>query len=436
MATWPKKYGLKNGTVLEVTLAETRFSHGDTVAGSLRMGCGPYPTTLQVFAAGMCRLDHRWHKSSTATQKQQQQSDMPYLPPDTFHFWKTDVIDCLALPEREHGVYEQPRPIILPGMEELTKRVGTEKCYQYPKLPAQKAFTFRFALPTDGPPTLVARSCRYYYVLTLIVKCSPDVEEDVLLLPIPVRLIERYESTRRQKNHVGFEIVAHANGFPTTLKTVEWHQLDEQWVSPRRLRINNEQRLPINDPNTNEPLCVLIIANGRNFYPGGSVILQFKLETSPTTTVRLVQVSACLRGIETVRPSGAVAQRLIWDDESRCVDGLSLCSLTLQLPDTIPYTVSTEYVEITASIIADLITLQEANGEYGNIHLEIPCQVVHQAEQWSDDDEEEDEEDAGVTAFKEALGAGISTSDIEKELKILTLSMGECCGIRPKAEHC
>jgi hypothetical protein len=262
------------------------------------------------------------------------------------------------------------------------------------------------------------------------VQCSPDMEEEVLLLPIPVRLVENYETRRQQKNHVGFQVVAHANGFPTTLTTSEWHQFDEQWVAPRRLRVNKEQRLLINDPNTNEPLGVMVIANGRNFYPGGSVILQFTLEkTSAATTVRIVQVSACLQGIETVRPSAAIAQRLIWDDESLCVDGLSLCSLTLYLPDSIPYTVSTGHVEITASIVADLITIQETNSEYGNIHLEIPCQVVHQAEHSCDDEAEE--EDEGVTAFKEAMG--ITTSDIEKELKILTLSMGECCGIRPTA---
>jgi hypothetical protein len=444
-STWPQKYRLTNGTILEATLAETCFAPGDTVVGSLRLANRPYPTSLRVFAAGMCRLDPRWHKpQQTGVHPQQQRSDtMPYLPPDTFPFWKTDLIDCLALPEGEHGVYEPPRPILSGTRREPelanNQRGSTEK----KQVLDHKAFTFRFELPTDGPPTLVARSCRYYYVFTMIVTCEGCHEEQVLVLPIPVRSIERGpryndETTTRHylKDPIGFQVVAHADGgLPTTLKTADWHQLDEPWDAPRRRHhgSNLEQRLAIHDPSTNEPLCVLIIANGRYFYPGGSVTLQFNLETRrPTTTVRLVQISACLRGMETVRPSAAVAQRLIWDDESLCVDGLSLCSLTLLLPDAIPYTVSTDHVEISASIIADLVTFQETNGEYGNIHLEIPCQVVHPAEQWNDDDEEED--DAGMTAFKEALG--IKTSDIEKELKILTLSMGECCGIRPKAEHC
>jgi hypothetical protein len=451
-STWPQKYRLQNGTVLEVTLAETRFAPGDTVVGTLRLASRPYPTSLRVFAAGMCRLDPRWHKQQPGhpvqQQHQQQLSDMPYLPLDTFPFWKTDLIDCLALPEGDHGVYEPPRPIILQGSTSREQLANQQASTEKRVPPDHKAFTFRCELPTDGPPTLVARSCRYYYVFTMMVTCEGH-EDQVLLLPIPVRAIEqrglRYndETTTRhhpKDNPIGFHVVAHAHGgFPTTLKTADWHQLDEPWDAPRRHHRNNnlEQRLTIHDPHTNEPLCVLIIANGRNFYPGGSVILQFQLEPrrpTTTSTVRLVHVSACLRGLETVRPSGAVAQRLIWDDASHCVDGLSLCSLTLLLPDAIPYTVSTDHLEISASIVADLVTFQEVNGEYGNIHLEIPCQVVHPAEQWSDDDNDEEQDDAGMTAFKEALG--IKTSDIEKELKILTLSMGECCGIRPKAEHC
>lgn len=425
---WPKKrFPLSNGTILETALARTHYAPGETVVGSLRLGSQPYPVSLRVFAAGMCRLDQRWHKTSDIAPERR--AGMPFLPSDTVAFWKTDVVECLELPEREDGAYEPPSPIVLPGMEELVERVTRET--SYPELPPHKAFTFRLQLPPEGPPTLIARSCRYYYVFTMMVQCCIEEEEQIYLLPIPVRRIDRSER-RRTFRDLGFQVVAHSNGFPTTLTALEWNQLDEEWAPSPPQRFPNEQRLDIHDPNTNAFLCTLTIPTGRDIYPSHPVILQFsniRQTNSPEKIAqRLVQVSACVQGIETVRPSAVVAQRHIWDAESYCVDGLSLYSMTLQLPHTIPYTVSTEFVEITASIIADLTTFDEKQETFGNVHLEIPCQILHPAEYDSDVDEEP--EDEGVTAFKESLG--LETSDIEKELKILTLSMGEACGIRPK----
>lgn len=419
---WPKKrFKLPNGTILEATLARTHYAPGDTVVGTLRFGKQPYPTSLQVFVAGMCRLDQRWHKTSDIDKERQ--ADMSFLPLDTVPFWKTDVIDCMQLSEREDGAYQPPSPIVLPGMEELIERVRNET--KHPELPPHKAFTFRFQLPSDGPPTLAARSCRYYYVMTMIVFLGDDKEE-ICLMPIPVRRIDRSERRRTFKD-VGFEVIAHSNGFPTTLTVSEWNQLDEQWAPSRPVRFPNEQCLPIHDPNTNEFLSLLTIPTGRNLHPGTAIILQFS-EITTEAMVRLVQVSACVKGVETVKPSNAIARSHIWDAESCCVDGLSLCTIHLQLPDTIPYTASTEFVELTATVVADLTTFFVETETFGNVHLEIPCQVIHPVEY--DSDAEEDAEDEGIAELKESLG--IETSDIEKELKILTLSMGEACGIRPK----
>jgi hypothetical protein len=96
------------------------------------------------------------------------------------------------------------------------------------------------------------------------------------------------------------------------------------------------------------------------------------------------QVGACLQGQEvaiTTNNKRKITQRNVWDTAHEMIDPMSTerMSLDLIVPDNIPCSIQTESMEMNIICVVYILigtTKQGANIiDYGNIHLEIPCEV-------------------------------------------------------------
>jgi len=244
------------------------------------------------------------------------------------------------------------------------------------------------------------------------------------------------------------------------------------------------QTMKVTDPVSGRRVALLTVLGGSQLYPGSRIVLQLdfphKSKQQHTTGssddakddndhhnnwVPLYQASACLEGEETVirvRDGHRARARLHLFDTAHvpnldpaCIESVSL---PLLLPLDAPVSVATAQVEIFIRIVMDLVvgtTTTTANTSttdggtsttsasaataaktFRNLRLEIPCSVVHAPFAWEldqddDRDPEEEEEEPEETTQPGAHARFFPTSDIHKELKILSLCLADRCHLRP-----
>ena len=125
------------------------------------------------------------------------------------------------------------------------------------------------------------------------------------------------------------------------------------------------------------------------------------------------------------------------------------------LPVTAPCSVSNDTVEITTQCLIDIaVGLQQTKNNtisgYRNLRLEIPCRVTHAQADWERRDDDEEEESPGKQMYEEIVASSAGGQqersddptdpssfrykDIVEELKILSLTMADTCGLRPKPQ--
>jgi hypothetical protein len=159
-------------------------------------------------------------------------------------------------------------------------------------------------------------------------------------------------------------------------------------------------------------------------------------------------VSACLQGEEvSISRSGARkrTRRHLFDTAYEELDPetVECVTLNLVLPTSAPCSILTDMLEISVQCLIDIAIASTKGDEYRNLRLEIPCQVQHGIFDWERNGEDNDDS-PGKRAFEELLESGVERindpkdprcfryKDIKDELKILSLSMADSCGLRPK----
>ena len=128
----------------------------------------------------------------------------------------------------------------------------------------------------------------------------------------------------------------------------------------------------------------LTIIGGGLMTPGDSIDLQFTTAASTQENHQLpcYQISACLQGAEYAINLSNVktkSRSYVFDtDFERLYPGAStVVSLSLNLPEDCPVTISTEFVEISVTCRIDFTVKAENSDSFRFLTVEFPCIVVH-----------------------------------------------------------
>jgi hypothetical protein len=212
--------------------------------------------------------------------------------------------------------------------------------------------------------------------------------------------------------------------------------------------------------------------------------------TTPTNNAKAsipcYQVSACLQGEEIVMTNVSsrkrtTARRYIWDTAHECIDPdtTECVALDLLVPETIPYCIQTRNVERNVQCIIDITigttTTNSSSSatrkiKYRNLHLEIPCHIRPTIQEWEHPNDDNTDDTSSLQAFEQTARKlynsakqlrdeqqrqiemddtttsttlpnpendvldriEFDTSDIQADLKILSLQMAKICGLKPK----
>jgi len=241
--------------------------------------------------------------------------------------------------------------------------------------------------------------------------------------------------------------MAHSSGLPCHVST------DEIYAPQGRVSINrhaslssrlhggswnNNKTLRVADPRGR--LCCVLTAMGVSpcLYPGSNILLQLDFPTQGFE-VACHQVSACLEGQEMAFGGGAPPRRTrsyLFDTAHERVEmgTTERVSLHLSLPLDGPCTLETDLVKVTTTCRIDL-TVEDAttsanNNKYSNLRLDLPIQVLHgpTAEEMEEEEEGTLERQGFLTPSQESSNDFVTT-DILKELKILSLLWVEQWGL-------
>lgn len=494
---------------VEVTLARPTHRLGGTVVGTIRVTHrhdgsetdgdddndvserrrrrpqhAPRVASLQLTAAGLVRLDPRWHAaaartSSSGTKGSRSTScdgettlplplDFP-LPAHTTPFWTAGTIELTDLQERSFGSWEdiRPKPIVLPGRTAPDTRrgsCGVPGLSQDPVNLAERqlAFTFRVDLPRNNPHSLLATSCRYYYLILVRLQTDADSDPEWIVVPVtvltantnnsdPADKVVDDDDDDEPKSPRFMQAMAHSSGLPTQLTATELNQFEGQYTVSRQgtalyRNVRGVQSMLVADPATGRPACVLtILGSPSQLVPGSRFTLKLDFPTAgarrdddggnddgggcgnatpaaaAAAWIPCYQASACLQGEEVALLAGGrsgsgarkrVARRHVFSTAHEAIiDRTTECvPLNLVLPETAPCTVLTDAVEITVQCIVDIAVgtttaggnSHNAKVQFRNLRLEIPCHVVHAVADWESSDNDE-EAPAGYVAFREIV---------------------------------
>jgi hypothetical protein len=258
--------------------------------------------------------------------------------------------------------------------------------------------------------------------------------------------------------------MAHSSGLPCHLTATELHKLDGQLTVQRhgaalyrnlsRHHLQRDvQTVTVSDPVTGRTACVLTLSGANALHPGSRLSLKFDFPVRGDSSdgsgwIPCYQVSACLQGQEaalTGTGSRKRARTHLFHAEHEAVDpaATECVCLDLLLPLTAPCCVRTAHVEISVQCLIDIAVGNAAGSGYRNLRLEIPCHVSHGPTAWEQTEGDEDADAGAVDPFEELFEAAerksddpsdprsFESRDIREELKILSLSMAERCGLRP-----
>lgn len=163
----------------------------------------------------------------------------------------------------------------------------------------------------------------------------------------------------------------------------------------------NHKTIPVGE---NDCVCGwLTIIGGRRMVPGDSIGLQFAVATpSPDyDMLPCYQVSACLQGAEyainNINNERTKCRSYMFDtDFERVYPGSSnMISLSLNLPEQCPVTISTEFVEICVTCRIDFTVKAQNSKSFRFLTVEFHCSVV------SDTMEEEMDEERRLSVSLE-----------------------------------
>jgi hypothetical protein len=436
------------GTVL------IRHPQNNQKDGRLRQ---PLRTTLKsvvVYAAGFCRIDKRWHNVSEYTRIygqmhpfiQQLDFDAKLLRRnngnsnnDTVCFWATNGLDLLTLPERSKGKFLSS-----------TENEGDERL----------AFTFRVELPIDLPHSMNAESCKYYYLMNILIKTQSKqkiIHTPFVILtnpskPMGISSLQKQPADKTRSISAGRVKfgscvgMAHSIGLPYHLNATEIHRPKGQMTVALSRRRTDVQTLQVSNA-AGKPVCLMTFINATTLTPGSRVLLQWDFPESPSENdwVPCHQISACLMGEElAIYEDGKTSrtQQHVFDTCHEYIyPGITqLVSKSLLLSLEAPCNIYTDVMELSVKCQVD-ITVKEF-GKYNNLRIEIPVHVVHNL----DDDKNLDfelEKEENVLPLAEMMGPNknphqfgdesgnenkeqtteFPTNDIIPELKLLALQM-------------
>ena len=428
--------------------------------------------SMQLTAAGFCRLDPRWHGKDELNEKFGDANDLrPInallpddlpLPSNTAPFWSAGTIELMELEERTVGNWDEvrPKPILLPerytpGRKKKLEALAALRDRQDRAAleMRQLAFSFRVDLPPReaAPHTLVATSCRYYYTISVrmsLASSNPDAAPVWTEMPVAVYTADRSSSSsssssleRDYGDAPALQAVAHSSGLPTHLTAEELHRLEGQWTVNRRGAAlfrsvvavgggGGAQSMKVADPSSGRPACFLTIMGASPLHPGSRMLLKLDFPTAATNDgeeeeedsasqwLPCFQASACLQAQEVAISSKGVrkrARRHLFCTAHQDIDPKTTesVSLNLMLPAEAPCSVATDTIEIAVECLIDIAVGARTKSSfcYRNLRLEIPCQVTHAVADWERRDEDEEEEWPGKRMYEQIVASGKERSD-------------------------
>mmetsp|Transcript_889 Transcript_889/g.1732 ORF Transcript_889/g.1732 Transcript_889/m.1732 type:complete len:488 (-) Transcript_889:765-2228(-) len=387
--------------------------------------------SIVVYAAGFCRIDPRWHNATEYARIygsvhpfiQQVDFDAKLLSHgagnDTVCFWATNGLELMSLPERKIGKLESKE-------NDDGERL---------------AFTYRIELPMDLPQSVNATTCKYYYMMNILIKTQSKqkvIHSPFVVLTNPQKPpgLPRSKQDRNSRAIISGRVkfgqcrgMAHAIGLPCHLSPTEIHRPKGQVTVLQLPRRPDVQTIPVNSP-LGKQVCVLTFIGATKITPGSRLQIEwdFPREITPECAP-CFQVSACLMGEESAVYEDGKTKRTqthIFDTCHEFIDpGISQrVSKYLLLSVDSPCNLITDVMELTIKCQVD-ITIQEGkNGKYNNLKIELPCHVLHQLEK---DRDQAELEDSLITPLTELLGVkpdpAFPTEDIVPDLKVLSLEM-------------
>lgn len=156
--------------------------------------------------------------------------------------------------------------------------------------------------------------------------------------------------------------------------------------------------------------------------PGDSICLQF-VTGKPSDEYQILpcyQISACLQGAEHVisfKGEKKKSRSYIFDtDHERIYPGATnLVSLSLNLPERCPVTISSDFVEIAMECRIDFTVKVENSDSFRFLTVEFPCCVVQ-----SVPDEIDEDNRLSVSTENEILDLKWPVSDHSEERRVIS----------------
>lgn len=413
------------------TLVGTVLVRHPPNTGSQEKSPPPLRKTLKsivVYAAGFCRIDPRWHNAKEYANIygtvhpfiQQVDFDPSLLShgagKDTVCFWATNGLDLMTLEERTQGKLE------------------TDENDNGERL----AFTYRIDLPMDLPHSINATTCKYYYMMNILIKTqtkqkviySPFVVVTNPLKPLPKSKQEK-NSKMIMSSRVKFgdcSGMAHSTGFPYHLSATEINRPKGQMTVAMASRRPDVQTLKISST-SRKPVCVLTFVGATKVTPGSRIHLQwdFPEQMTPEWTP-CYHVSACLLGEEmAVYEDGKTkrTQTHIFDTCHEFVDpGVTQrVAKSLLVSVDAPCNLSTDVMALSVRCQVDVTVQESRNGKYTNLKIELPCHVMHHMEKDSDFEDDDSKVQPLSEMLREKPDKNFPSHDIVEDLKVLALEM-------------
>lgn len=347
---------------VDVTLARPVYPRGAIVSASIHSN-----HSLQVTALGVLRLDPRWNKQKAPRQRSESFLSGS-LPLGYDVFWMTETVVCEPI-ELPSGPRYQPPPIVLPNTTIPPLRMSNDTT-DTSGTPERLAIV-RIHLPEDGPPTLIATSCRCYYALVL-----QDVEDEskIFQVPIPVQLTTapndpihlRFQDEPRSITSSMMKV--HYTDTAHLLTPYEREQIEGEWT------VVVPPRIPQPPPNlilTDQglELCCLMFVSGFVLTPGA--VFRCHVVRLHSSCRR---ISGHLCGCE-IAGSNARARTYSWDTASVPMDEQATLELCFPLQQVVQTLEIVGVVQITARVELD-VAVEHQPGCFRNVHAEIPCHCI------------------------------------------------------------
>jgi hypothetical protein len=485
--------------LIDVTFSRPFYRLGGTIVGTIRVHSSDVPLkSLQLSAVGLCRLDPRWHRSNRlADARVLLEEDIPDdfgLPTHTVPFWTSgSAIELMHLPERSFGSWEEVRPTkpirLLSTASTVALSQSTISAQPHDDEshldPGQLLFTFRISLPPlskDNPFSFHGTSCRYYYsILLRILKVNASHPEWLVRL---VTVLPPHPDNANHPNRVDvpspFQVMAHSTGLPTRISASELQPFEGQYTVVNgssalyhSVHANAVHSIGVVDPTSQRTVAVLtILGSPADLHPGAR--LSFRLDFSGRHSameppwIPCYQVSACLQGQERVMVAAStsepprVARRYVWNSAHEIVDPdtTECLSLSLVVPESVPWSIQTSHVEVNVQCLLDLAVgiphTKTGKIDYRNVHMELPCQIRPVQRDWECHDEEDATSASDLQHTLPDLFSSIqelererlyqnsnglrtdsefATSDIQKDLKLLSFQLAKACDLQPKPRN-